>query len=105
MQADQLAHYQKRGVGPERFGEGFLARAIACEMMIGTSIQSGWSLRASRSTYPKTSGFSCCQNTGVGAIDPREVANGLPEQGAYTVCLDTGWGVNFSGEGESQQQG
>ena len=93
--ANQLAHYlQKLGVGPEVLVGIFVERSL--EMMVGLLgiLKAGGAYVPLDPAYPKERLAFMLSDSQVSVLLTQEkLLAGLPEQGAYAICLDTGWGV------------
>ena len=93
--ANQLAHYlQKLGVGPEVLVGICVERSL--EMMVGVLgiLKAGGAYVPLDPAYPKERLAFMLSDSQVSVLLTQEnLVAGLPEQGAYGVCLDTGWGV------------
>jgi non-ribosomal peptide synthetase component F len=93
--ANQLAHYlQKLGVGPEVLVGIFVERSL--EMMVGLLgiLKAGGAYVPLDPAYPKERLAFMLSDSQVSVLLTQEkLLTGLPEQDAYTICLDTGWGV------------
>jgi surfactin family lipopeptide synthetase A len=93
--ANQLAHYlQKLGVGPEVLVGIFVERSL--EMMVGLLgiLKAGGAYVPLDPAYPKERLAFMLSDSQVSVLLTQEkLLAGLPEHGAYAICLDTGWGV------------
>ncbi|MEG4088746.1 AMP-binding protein, partial [Microcoleus sp. Pol12B4] len=93
--ANQLAHYlQKLGVGPEVLVGIFVERSL--EMMVGLLgiLKAGGAYVPLDPAYPKERLAFMLSDSQVSVLLTQEkLLTGLPEQDAYAICLDTGWGV------------
>ncbi|MEG4234725.1 amino acid adenylation domain-containing protein [Microcoleus sp. Pol11C3] len=93
--ANQLAHYlQKLGVGPEVLVGIFVERSL--EMMVGLLgiLKAGGAYVPLDPAYPKERLAFMLSDSQVSVLLTQEkLLTGLPEQGAYAICLDTGWGL------------
>ncbi|MEG4111235.1 MULTISPECIES: amino acid adenylation domain-containing protein [unclassified Microcoleus] len=93
--ANQLAHYlQKLGVGPEVLVGIFVERSL--EMMVGllAILKAGGAYVPLDPAYPKERlGFMLSDSQVSVLLTQEKLLTRLPEQGAYAICLDTGWGL------------
>jgi len=92
--ANQLAHYlQKLGVGSEVLVGIFVERSL--EMMVGLLgiLKAGGAYVPLDPAYPKERLAFMLSDSQVSVLLTQEkLLAGLPEQSAYAICLDTGWG-------------
>jgi len=93
--ANQLAHYlQKLGVGPEVLVGIFVERSLEMMVELLGILKAGGAYVPLDPAYPKERLAFMLSDSQVSVLLTQEkLVAGLPEQGAYAICLDTGWGV------------